>query len=311
MKRSVLTLILVACIALNVQAYPSRPLTVIVPFNAGGSVDSMTRVVCEFMKKELKKPMTILNQPGAGAAIGVKKFLQTKADGHTILALPTALFYGPAFKGRPVHDTTKFKPIGAYIKPERMLFARPDAPYKDYAQLVDYARKNPGKLKFGSGGSPDTAYVFKLMAIKENLKINYTAFNGGSPAAAAILGKHVDLIEGGVGSPADAAARAGKLSPLAILTTDPGVDHFPGIKNPYDLGYAYASSQMIALFMHAADDPAQQKVLSQALARALDEEKLKSKFSKRGIELKYFSPEAVARSIDTSRKLVDKYLENR
>ena len=306
MKKLFLTFVLVLSMGVHVHAYPDRPITVIVPYNAGGSLDSMTRIVAEFMKKELGKPIIINNRPGASGTIGADVFLKTKADGYNILVFPTSTFITPVFQGREAIDSSKFKPVGGYIKSERILFGRADAPYKTFSELIAYARKHPGKLKFGSGGSTDTAYVFKYILKKENLDVNVTLFNGGAPAAAAIMGKHVDLIEGGNGSPGDVAAMAGKLVPLAILS-DGGLAKYPELKTSIELGYEYASSVMFGFFMHAdAPDEAAQ-VFAKALETSLKNEKLLEKFKSRGVTPKFYSGTDLEKSIRSGQKVSQLY----
>lgn len=306
MKKLCLILLLVFGLAISAQAYPDRPITMIVPYNAGGSLDSMTRIITEFMKQELGKPIVINNRPGASGIIGVEAFLKTKPDGYTVLVFPTSSFITPVFQGRKAIDSDQFKPIGGFIKSERILFATPDAPYKTFDELISYARKNPGQLKFGSGGSTDTAYVFRYILKKENLDINVTLFNGGAPAAAAIMGGHVDLIEGGNGSPADVAAMAGKLTPLCILS-DGTLPKYPELKTPLDMGYEYASSVMFGFFLHAdAPDEAKQ-ALSKALQTVLEKKELQEKFASRGVEPHYFSSEDLQKSVVAGKKVAELY----
>ncbi|HDR15519.1 MAG TPA: tripartite tricarboxylate transporter substrate binding protein [Desulfobacteraceae bacterium] len=306
MKKFLLTFLIVFGFAVCAQAYPDQPITMIVPYNAGGSLDSTTRIITEFMKQELDKPIMINNRPGASGTIGLDAFLKTKADGYTVLVFPTSSFVTPVFQGREAIDTNQFKPVGGFLKSERILFARPDAPYKTFDELISYARENPGKLKFGSGGSTDTAYVFKYIIKEEKLDVNVTLFNGGAPAAAAIMGGHVDLVEGGNGSPADVAAMAGKLVPLCILS-DGNLAKYPELKTPLQMGYEYASSVMFGFFLHAdAPDEAQQ-TLSNVLKKVLEKKELQEKFASRGVEPKYFSGAELIKSAEAGAKVAQLY----
>ena len=306
MKKLFLVLFLVLGIAAAGYAYPDRPITMVVPFNAGGSMDSMTRIVVEYMKQELGKPVIVENRPGASGLIGVDAFLKTKPDGYTVLVFPSGSFAGPVFQGREAIDLAKFKPIGAFIKSERILFARPDAPYKTFEEMIEYARKNPGKLKFGSGGSTDTAYVFKYILYKEKIDINVTLFNGGAPAAAAIMGGHVDLVEGGNGSPADVAAMAGKLVPLCILS-DGKLAKYPDLKTAEELGYEYASTNMFGMFLQADAPDEAAEVLAKTLQKVIDNPDLRAKFEARGVVPEFFNGEALLKSVKKGYKVSDLY----
>ncbi len=141
---------------------------------------------------------------------------------------------------------------------------------------------------------------------KENLNVNVTLFNGGAPAAAAIMGGHVDLVEGGNGSPADVAAMAGKLVPLCILS-DGTLPKYPHLKTPLQMGYEYASSVMFGFFLHAdAPDEAQQ-TLSKVLAKVLEKKELQEKFASRGVEPKYFSGDELMKSAEAGKKVAELY----
>lgn len=306
MKRAILALILAIGLVTGAQAYPDRSVTMIVPYNAGGSLDSMTRIVVEYMKKDLGKSITISNRPGASGTIGAKAFLNTKPDGYTILVLPTSTFVTPVFQGRDPLDFGLFKSIGAYIKSERILFAKAGAPYETFAQFKDYAQKNPGKLKFGSGGSTDTAYVFKYILKQENLDVNVTLFNGGAPAAAAILGGHVDLIEGGVGSPGDVAAKAGKLIPLTILSSG-SVGKYPQLKTSLEMGYKYASDMMFGFFLHANAPDEARDILAASMERVLKNKELLKKFASRGVEPTFYNAQQLDESANKALKVGELY----
>lgn len=306
MKKILFTLCLVLGMSVAAQAYPNRPVTLVVPFNAGGSMDSMTRIVAEYMKKELGKPVMVMNRPGASGAIGSSAFFKMKNDGYNVLVFPTSSFVAPVFQGRKPIESSKLAPVGGFIRSERILFARPDAPYKNFDELVAYARTRPGELKFGSGGDTGTAYVFRNMCAKAGIDVNVTLFNGGAPAAAAIMGGHVDLIEGGIGSPADVAARAGKLVRLNLLS-DGRVEDAPELKNPLDMGYSYASSIILGMFLHA-DAPADARsVLSEAMQKALANKELLKKFASRGVTPHFYSAKEMSESIGTDQKVGELY----
>lgn len=308
MKKVLLILFLVLGMSVNALAsYPDRPITIVVPYNAGGSVDMVSRLFAKMLAKELGQPVTVTNRPGASGAIGAKAFLNMKADGYSIFAFTSSSFFGPVYQGREAIDATKFRPTGGYISADRMLFVRSDAPFQNFQDFIAYARKNPGKLKFGSAGEMSMAYVVKYIFYKEKLDINFTHFAGGAPAMAALMGNHVDLIDGSSGSPAYNAAVAGKLTPIAFTTykKNPRYSH---LKNTVELGYdEYAVISILSYYMHAnAPDEAQQ-VFSAALQKVLKDETLVSMFEKRGMELKFQSAEQLTEAYNNSKKLIELY----
>lgn len=306
MKKFILVLCLVFGFSVSAHAFPDHPLNLIVPFNAGGSMDSMCRIIAEYMAEDLGKPVMVVNRPGASGTIGFAAFLKMPNDGYNVLALPTSTIISPVFQDRPPLDPTTIKTIGGFVKSGRILFARPDLPFKTFDEFLAYAGKNPGKLKFGSGGDTPTAYVFRHILAKEKLDVNVTLFNGGAPAAAAIMGGHVDLVEGGIGSPADVAATAGKLNRLCVLT-DGNLDNLPELKTPLQMGYDYATSVIFALFLRADAPDDVHKALVDSLKRVLTNKDLLKKFAARNLSPSYIGDEDIAHSIAAGRHVGELY----
>lgn len=302
MKKVLFTLCLMLGLATAAQAFPDRAVNIIVPFNAGGSADSMVRILAEYMKEELGKPVMVVNRPGASGTIAANAYFQMKNDGYNVLFFPTSSFTGPVFQGRPGIDSTKLKSIGGFIQSTRLLFARTDAPFKTFDEMIAYAKANPGKLKFGTGGETSSAYVFWAMLKKENAKVNLTLFNGGAPAAAAIMGGHLDLIEGGIGSPGDVAASAGKLIRLCGLSTAKA-DAYPELKTPLEMGYANANSLLFAMFLHKDTPDDVYEVLKGALQKALKKQGLLDKFAGRNLTPTYFTIDEVEQSIEAGKEV--------
>ena len=209
-------------------------------------------------------------------------------------------FTAPVFQGRPAIDSAKLKSLGGFIQSTRLLFARSDAPFKTFEEMIAYAKSNPGKLKFGTGGETSSAYVFWHMLEKEEAKVNLTLFNGGAPAAAAIMGGHLDLIEGGIGSPGDVAASAGKLIRLCGLSSAKA-DAYPEVRTPQELGYDKANSLLFALYVHKDTPGEKYEILKSALQKALKKQGLLDKFAARNLTPEYFTIEEVEQSIEAGK----------
>ena len=297
MKKILTALCLLLGFAVTAQAFPDRPVNIIVPFNAGGSSDSMVRILAEYMKTELGKPVMVINRPGASGTIAANEYFNMKNDGYNVLFFPTSSFTGPVFQGRPAIDSTKLKSLGGFIQSTRLLFARTDAPFETFEEMIAYAKSNPGKLKFGTGGETSSAYVFWHMLEKEGAKVNLTLFNGGAPAAAAIMGGHLDLIEGGIGSPGDVAASAGKLIRLCGLSSAKA-DAYPDVRTPHELGYDKANSLLFALYVHKDTPGEEYEILKSALQKALKKQGLLDKFAARNLAPEYYTIEEVEQSIE-------------
>ncbi|MCP4624914.1 MAG: tripartite tricarboxylate transporter substrate binding protein [bacterium] len=306
MKKALLIVFLALGMSMTGFAYPDRPVTIVVPYNAGGSSDMLARLFAQFLKKELGQPVTVTNRPGASGTIGAKAFLKMRADGYSVFLFGTSGFLGPIYQGREAIDATKFRPVAGFSSYDRILFVRSDAPYQTFKEFVSYARTNPGKLKFGSAGSLDLAYIVKYIFHKEKLDINVTHFAGGAPAIAALMGNHVDMIDGSTGSPAYTAAKAGKLTPIAFTTNkiNPRLSH---LKTTAELGYDYAATGMVAFYMHANAPDEAQRVFAAALQKVLKNKMLVRIFASKDIVFEFFTNDQLTEAYNDSKKLTKLY----
>jgi len=219
--------------------YPTKPITIIVPWGTGGMTDVSNRMLAEYLKKELGQPVVIVNKPGASGIIGLRAGLSEKPDGYTIIGGPMTLaLTSPYFQGAEPFDIDGIKFVGSYMPQERILMAPVEAPYKTFEEFIEYVKQHPGEVSVGSGGAQWALEVIKSIAVKHNLKMKYVMFKSGGAASSAILGRHVDVCETGVGTPAYQACRKGELRILVDLGSE-RVPYFPEVKNLKELGYPF------------------------------------------------------------------------
>jgi tripartite-type tricarboxylate transporter receptor subunit TctC len=179
----------------NAQAYPSRPVTMIVPFAAGGPSDVAARVVSEHMSRTLGQQLVIENVAGAGGTLGSIRAMRANPDGYTIQighmgthATSVALYPNLAYK-----PDTDFEPIGVVVEQPILIAARKDFPAKDIKEFVTYVKKNSEKLNMAHTGvgSNSFAYALVLNAVLD-VKPTLVPFGGNAPAMTALLGGQVD-----------------------------------------------------------------------------------------------------------------------
>lgn len=221
--------------------YPSKPITIIVPWGPGGMSNVSTRMLGEQMKAILGQPIVYINKPGASGVVGLQQLKRAKPDGYTIASGPMTLaLTSPYFLDSPPFSIDDFEYIGSYMPQERVLFTTPDKPYKTWEEFIAYSKQNPGKVSVGSGGAQWALEVMKSIAKKEGIQWKYVMFKSGGAASSAILGAHVDVCETGTGTPAYQSARQGKLRVLVDLGSEK-VPFFPEMKNLKDFGYPYST----------------------------------------------------------------------
>ena len=134
-------------------AFATKPVTLIVPFPPGGTTDVLPRLIAQDVGARLGQPLVVVNRPGAGGALGTKTVIAAEPDGHTILLQTTAIATGQAIKKRPDFDVVNdLAPITLAVSGVFGIFVNPSLPVKSVGELIAYAKANPAKLNYGSGG---------------------------------------------------------------------------------------------------------------------------------------------------------------
>ncbi len=193
---SVLLLWLVGTASSGAQEdYPNKPIQIIVPFAAGGSLDLSTRIVAEKLKDILGQPVLTINKPGGGQALGASYVATSKPDGYTVYASSGATFgFMHALNPGVTHRLKDFAPIAAIGSFPSVMVVRKEVPAKSIPELIAYIQKNPGAITFGStgfGGLNHLEFEMLKLLVKEKLDIQHVPYQGMAPALTALLGNQV------------------------------------------------------------------------------------------------------------------------
>src|SRR5690349_3345300 len=168
----------------NAQSYPTRPIKVVVPFPPGGPTDGMARIISERLGAVLRQPLVIENRGGAGGGIGGKFVAESDPDGYTILMTPGgALTTGPAVNPNIGYDPVKaFASIGQLIETPTIFSVDPDLSVTSMAEVVSYAKANPGKLKWGSQGFGTAPHLLaEMFRLETGVNIIHVPYRGTGP----------------------------------------------------------------------------------------------------------------------------------
>ena len=211
-------LALAAVPAFAQDAYPSRPITMIVPFPPGGVADITGRPTAAAMEKLLKQPVVVANRPGAGGAVGNAAVANAKPDGYTILMALSSITVIPAadalFARKPAYSLDQFMPVALISADPTLLVVHPSLPVKSLKELVALARSKPGQMSFSSSGIYGALHMpMEMFLHAAKLKMRHLPTNGGGPAITALLGGHVELTAGGPAA-ISSHVKAGKLRPI-------------------------------------------------------------------------------------------------
>jgi tripartite-type tricarboxylate transporter receptor subunit TctC len=200
-------------------AYPERPVMLIVPFAAGGAVDSVARVMANALTANLGKPLVIDNRGGAGGIIGMDAAAHAAADGYTLLLSHSGFTAMPGlYRTLPFDPVRDFNGVVTIASGAYVLAVNPATPYTSVAELIAYARANPGKVAYGSAGVGSTVHlageVFKRMAAVDILHVPY---KGAAPAVMDVVGGQIQMMFGPAVNILP-LARSGKLRALAVTS---------------------------------------------------------------------------------------------
>lgn len=255
-------------------AYPTRPITMIVPFPPGGVADIVARPVAEAMSRDLGQAVVIENRPGAGGGIGMGAAAKAKADGYTVLLALSSLTVIPeadALLGRaPMYAINDLRPLARFTADPTVLAVRAESPWRTVQEFVEDARKRPGALTYGSSGNYGTMHVpMEILAQTAGIQMTHVPFTGAAPAVVALLGGQIDAVSSG---PATVLQhiRAGKLRALAHWGQG-RLESMPGVSALRDQGWAAEYAQWSGLFVPSATpDPVAQRLRAAARMASQD-----------------------------------------
>ena len=210
----------VTAVTASAQDYPNRPITLVVPFPPGGSTTIVARIVADKMSEALGQSIVIDNRGGAGGTVGSRAVSKSAPDGYTILLGYTGtLAIGPTLYGNVGYDPRKdFEPIGRIGTAPNTLVVHPSTPVHSVAELIAYAKANPGKLNYGSAGIGTVSHVCgEYFATAADVKLTHIPYKGTGPAIIDLLGGHIPVAFAPVPATHE-NAQSGKLRMLAVTS---------------------------------------------------------------------------------------------
>jgi tripartite-type tricarboxylate transporter receptor subunit TctC len=202
------------------QDYPARPVTIVVPYTPGGSTEIMSRLVGQKLEEKLGKPVLIEMKPGAGTVIGASAVAKSVPDGYTLLmATPTPMAINVAvYKNLPYDPRTDLVPLVMVAQAPFILLVNPSLPVKSVPELIAFAKSNPGKLSYGSGGvgAPHHLYA-ELLKSMTGIQMTHVPYKGSLPALNDVIAGHIQLMFCDI-PPAAGQIQAGKVRAIGVST---------------------------------------------------------------------------------------------
>jgi tripartite-type tricarboxylate transporter receptor subunit TctC len=204
-------------LAADNQAYPVRPMRLIVPFAPGGSNDIMARLIGQKFGESLGQQVVVDNRAGASGIIGTELAAKAPADGYTLLMMSLTIAVNPSLFSKLPYDTEKdLTPVTLVASAPLMLVVHPSLPAKSVQDLIAYAKANPGKLAFGSGGVGTTPHLAgEMLKVMAGVQMTHVPYKGGGPALGDLMAGQIQLMLENVPSTLP-LAKSGKLRALAV-----------------------------------------------------------------------------------------------
>jgi len=277
------------------QNYPTRPVRIIVPTPAGGPVDVMARVLANALPAQLGQNVFIENKPGAGNTIGSKLAAAADPDGYTLMvSAASGLIMSPMIIKNAGYDASSFAPVALIAETPQVLVINPKLPFKTVADLVAYAKANPGKLNYSTGGVGTLPHLnAELFKTLSGANIVHVPYKGGGPSLTGVVAGEVQMTFDTLATSLQ-LVRAGKLRALAIVGPKRAPD-LPDVPTMPEAGYpAVTSGAWTALMAPKNTPPAIVAKLNAAVNKALQSEPMKSALAKIGAQPRGGTPKDLA-----------------
>jgi tripartite-type tricarboxylate transporter receptor subunit TctC len=286
-------------VSASASAWPSKPVTFIVPYPPGGGTDVIARIVQEPLSRQLGQPIVIENRGGAGGSLGTAVAARATPDGHTMLFTLSSHSINPVIYQKLPFDTERdFRPVSMVASLPQLFAVHPDTPYKTFGELVAHVRSNPGKIDYASVGIGSPSHIAgELLKMRLPAYMVHIPYRGGAPAVAAAMAGDVPLLIVSIPA-AMSQVRAGRLRPLAVSTRErtsilpdvPTVEEATGLPG-------YEVDSWYALFAPAkAPDEAVAR-MNQAIATVVALPEVKARLLEQGAQARSSSPEALGKIV--------------
>lgn len=264
-------LALAAPLASHAQTYPSKPITLVVPFTPGGVADTSARAVAKRLATELGQPIVVDNRAGAGGMVGAEYVARAKADGYTLLFGTTGTMASNAalYRNMRYQADKDFIPVHGLFTNVTVLVVNASRPWRNFKDFLDAARKDPSRITFGSAGPGTMMHLNgELLQAETGIKLTHVPYKGSSPMMVDLLGGNIDA---SVDYPVTSFPhiQSGKLRPLAV-TGGQRLPSMPDVPTVKELGFPGAESVgWSGIFAPTGTPPEVVTRLSDAITRTL------------------------------------------
>ena len=284
--------------AVCAQAYPAKPIRVVVPFQSGGSMESIVRVVGQKLTAAYGRPVVIENRPGAGGMVGTEYVAKLPPDGYTLLATPSAFVMNAAIHNNASYDPVRdFEAVTLLVSYPLVLVSHPSLPVRSVKTLVALAKAQPGALNYSSGGLGTSNHVAaELFANLAGVRLTHVPYKGGGPAFTALISGEVHIMFA-ASQTAAPLLKSGRLRVLGVSTAKRS-RFLPDVPTIAEAGVpGFEVNSWSGLFAPAGTPAAVVKSLNAEVQKGMSQPDVSEVLEKQGVEPAPGPPEEVASMI--------------
>lgn len=283
------------------QEFPERTVRIVVPYPPGGFNDTLARVVGERLSNTWNQPVVVENKPGGNTTLGNNLVAKSPPDGYTILITPLPFSALPGLYGPQLpYDALKdFSPLVLAGNTQNVLTVRNDLPVNNVGELLDYARKNPGKLNYGSTGSGSSNHLsMELLMRMTDTKMTHIPYKGSAPATMAILAGEIDVLFDNIPNSLP-QLKAGKMKAIAVTGTQRSV-LFPSVPTVAESGVpGYEVNVWFGMQLPGGTPNPLVERMNRDIVRVLKEPDIIKRFREQGVEVIASSPAAFSQLVQS------------
>ena len=293
------------------QSYPNKPIKLVVPLAAGGTGDTLARTIGEEIGKELGQPVVVENRPGAGGLVGTELVANAPADGYTLLAVSPSHVINPALHAnKKTYDPIKgFETITVLANTHQVIVAHPAVPANNLKELIDYAKKSPGRLNYGSAGTGSATHLnMALFLSMAGIDVVHVPYKGSTQARQDVLAGQVQLAMDGL-LPVQPLIKDGRLKAMGI-TSSKRAQSNPEIPTIGEVVPGYASDTWYGILAPAGTPKDVIGKLYAAASKALRSPAVRDRLSRLGAEPVGNTPEEFRKLLEAEQKTWTKVVKD-
>jgi tripartite-type tricarboxylate transporter receptor subunit TctC len=295
---------LVLCIAgvAAAQSYPDRPIRLVVAYPPGGPADIAARIVAEQLSQQLPQRMIVDNRPGAGGIIGTEIVVNAAADGYSVLLSGNNIAIAQALASAPRYDsTTSFVHVAQIATLPTGVFVSAQSPFTTFRELVAYAKANPDKLTYASGGNGTPSHLaMEMLKRTAGIQVRHIPYKGTPPAVTDLMGGQVDMLVTSIAGPME-QVKGGRLRILAVSSPE-RLLQLPEVPAIAETLPGFAFETWLAISAPKGTPPAVVQKLATEIERALADPGVVRRMNEAGLKASYLSPERTTARMATEQK---------